>query len=668
MKILGLNAYHGDASAVLVVDGELVAAVEEERLNRQKHCAGFPSLAAAWCLADAGVAPRELDHVAISRDPRANLSAKLRRAMGNRNLGFLRSRLANVARIRDVKGALAGALDVSPEELRAQLHNVEHHRAHLASAFFVSPFEDAAVLSIDGFGDFASTMLAHGRGPSLTILDRVLYPHSLGVWYTALSQWLGFQKWGDEGKTMGLAAYGEPRFLDVMRDVVRLEGDTFRLDLDYFVHHREGVDMTWDEGTPTLGRLFSQRLCDALGPPREPGEPLEALHEDVAASLQARLEEVHVHLLEAIHASTGCSAVCIAGGVGLNAVANGLIRERTPFEDVFVQPAAGDAGTAVGAAYYVWHQELGEPRSFVLTNAFTGPRYSDDELSAAVTDAGLPARRLDDDELFEFVAERIAAGDVVGWFQGRVEFGPRALGNRSIVADPRRADMKDILNARIKRRESFRPFAPSVLASEAQAWFEDAYPSPFMVLCSRTQPDKRERMAAVNHVDDTARLQTVTPETNARYHRLIEAFGRRTGVPMVLNTSFNEDEPIVCSPRTPSPASRRPGWTCSCSATTCSRLRNLRGSPGSPARLDLADVLDEAPSLSRREDAQREASAGQAGGDAGQEREHGQAAPREPDPAGPGCDSRARGHRGGERADRVTGANTDDAGGHRGLE
>jgi carbamoyltransferase len=549
VKILGLNAYHGDASAVLVVDGELVAGVEEERLNRQKHCAGFPSLAAAWCLGDAGVSPRELDHVAISRDPRANLSAKLRRAMGNRNLGFLRSRLANVARIRDVKGALAAALGVPPEELAAEFHNVEHHRAHLASAFFVSPFEDAAVLSIDGFGDFASTMLAHGRGSSLTILDRVLYPHSLGVWYTALSQWLGFRKWGDEGKTMGLAAYGQPRFLDVMRDVVRLEGDTFRLDLDYFVHHREGVDMTWDEGTPTLGRLFSQRLSDVLGPPREPGDPLEARHEDVAASLQARLEEVHVHLLEAIHASTGSSAVCIAGGVGLNAVANGLIRERTPFEDVFVQPAAGDAGTAVGAAYYVWHHQLGAPRSFVMEHAYTGPQYGEDELAAALRKSGGRVRRLDDDELFEFVAGRIADGEVVGWFQGRVEFGPRALGNRSIVADPRRGEMKDILNGRIKHREPFRPFAPSVLASATGDWFQDGYPSPFMVLCHGTQPDKRELMAAVNHVDDSARLQTVTPKTNARYHRLIEAFGRRTGVPMLLNTSFNENEPIVCTPQ-----------------------------------------------------------------------------------------------------------------------
>ena len=549
MKILGINAYHGDASAALVVDGELVAAVEEERLNRQKHCAGFPALATAWCLEDAGLTASDIDHVAISRDPMANLSAKLRRVMANRNLGFLRSRLANVAKVRDAKGALADALDVPEGELRARFHNVEHHHAHLGSAFFVSPFEEAAVMSIDGFGDFASTMLAHGRGSHMTVLHRVLFPHSLGVVYTALSHHLGFRKWGDEGKTMGLAAYGEPRHLDVMRDVIRIEGDLFRLNLDYFVHHREGVDMTWDEGTPTLGRLFSDHLVDALGPPREPGSEIESRHQDIAASLQARLEEIHLHLLLTMHRDTGCDAVCIAGGVGLNAVANGLIRERTPFRELFVQPAAGDAGTAVGAAFHVWHETIGAPRGFVMRHAYTGPEYGDDELAEAIGEAGAEARRLDDDELFAFVAERIAAGDVVGWFQGRVEFGPRALGNRSIVADPRRADMKDILNSRIKHREPFRPFAPSVLASETGEWFGDDYPSPFMVLCHGTRADRRDRMAAVNHVDDTARLQTVTPVENPRYHRLIEAFAERTGVPMVLNTSFNENEPIVCTPQ-----------------------------------------------------------------------------------------------------------------------
>jgi carbamoyltransferase len=546
VNVLGLNAYHGDASAALVVDGELVAAVEEERLSRVKHAAGFPSLAAAWCLRDAGLAPGDLDHVAISRDPRANLTKKLRHLMTHRNVGLLRSRLSNVARLRDVDGALAEALG---GELRAQVHNVEHHRAHLASAFFVSPHDEAAVLSIDGFGDFASTMLAHGRGTRLEILDRVLYPHSLGVLYTALSQWLGFVKWGDEGKVMGLAAYGEPRQIDVLRDVVRIDGDSFRLGLEYFVHDREGVDMTWDEGTPTLGRLFAEPLCEALGPPREPGAPIEQRHADVAASLQTRLEEVYLHLLRVAHRRTGCRAVCLAGGVALNAVVNGMIREWTPFTDVYVQPAAGDAGTAVGAAFDVLHAELGAPRDFVMEHAYTGPRYDDDEMAAALGEAGHAARHVDDGELFELVAERLADGSVVGWFQGRVEFGPRALGNRSILADPRDAAMKEVLNARVKHREAFRPFAPSVLAEAGGDWFEDAYPSPFMVLCARTRAERRDRMGAVNHADDTARLQTVTREANPRYHRLIEAFARRTGVPMLLNTSFNENEPIVCSPQ-----------------------------------------------------------------------------------------------------------------------
>ena len=544
--ILGLNAYHGDAAAALVLDGELVCAAEEERFNRVKHCAGFPSRAAAWCLSEAGLTATELDHVAIGRDPRANLGHKvLRTLLHGASPRYLKARLENAARVRDVRGELSEALGA---EVGAELHHVEHHRAHAASAFFVSPFEEAAILSVDGFGDFASTMLAEGRGSSVRVLERVLFPHSLGLAYTAVTQWLGFPGYGDEGKTMGLAPYGTPRFLDALRRLVRPAGDTFELGLDYFRHDKEGVDMTWDGGTPELGPLFSERLEQALGPARAPDEPLTARHEDVAASLQAVLEEVYLHLLRALWERTRIPRVCLAGGVALNAVANGRIRLETPFEDVFVQPAAGDSGTAVGAAFHVWHQELGRPRSFVLEHAYWGPAYAEDEAARALAGAGLRADRLDDEELFAHVAERIAAGDVVGWFQGRMELGPRALGNRSIVADPRRHDIKDVLNARIKHREPFRPFAPSILAARTGEWYEQDYPSPFMVLVYRTRLDKRELIPGVNHVDDTGRLQTVTREANPRFYRLIEEFERRTGVPIVLNTSFNENEPIVLSP------------------------------------------------------------------------------------------------------------------------
>jgi len=548
--ILGLNAFHGDAAAALVVDGELVAAAEEERFNRVKHCAGFPELAAAWCLADAGLGPEDLDHIAVSRDPKANIGRKLLRTIRHGASGrYLKARLENAAKVRDVKTHLAQGLGVPPAEIRALVHNVEHHVAHAASAFFVSPFEDAAILSVDGFGDFASTMLAEGHGNRIEILDRVLFPHSLGIFYTAVTQWLGFPKYGDEGKVMGLAPYGDPsKHLARMRELVLLDEGLFKLGLDYFTHDKEGVDMTWDEQTPSIGRIYSDRMVEAFGPARDPRTELTDLQNDVAAALQAMLEEAYLQLVNTLWERTQIPNLCLAGGVALNAVANGRIRPETSFEEVYVQPAAGDSGTAVGAAYHVWNQVLGQPRGFVMEHAYTGPEYSDDEQRAAIEAAGFTPQRLDDDDLFSTVAGRIAEGDVVGWFQGRMEFGPRALGNRSIVVDPRRHDMKDILNARIKHREPFRPFAPSILAETTGEWFEQDYASPFMVLVYKTRADKRDKIPAVNHVDDTGRLQTVEERVAPRYYRLIEAFAAETGVPVVLNTSFNENEPIVMTP------------------------------------------------------------------------------------------------------------------------
>ena len=550
-SILGLNAYHGDAAAALVVDGELVAAAEEERFNRVKHCAGFPALAAAWCLAEGGIRIEELDHLAVSREPRANVGQKLLRTIRHgASARYLKARLQNAAKIRDVKAALAASFGIDPGTIPARVHNVEHHQAHVASAFLVSPFEEAAVLSVDGFGDFCSTMTAVGRGNRFEVLDRVLFPHSLGIFYAALTQWLGFPKYGDEGKVMGLAPYGDPApHIKAMREIVQVEGDLFRLGLDYFTHDKEGVDMTWDEGSPQIGRIYSDKLVETLGPARDPHGEITKHYEDVAAAMQRRLEEVYLHVVERLHERTGMRALSLAGGVALNAVANGRILRETPFEELYIQPAAGDSGTAVGAAYYVWNQDLGNGRGYVMDHACTGPGFGDDEIRSALAAAGIEAERLDDDALFPFVAERIAAGDVVGWFQGRMEFGPRALGHRSIVADPRSDAMKDILNARIKHREPFRPFAPSVLAERVGEWYEQDYPSPFMVLVYKTAADKRARIPAVNHVDDTGRLQSVESSVEPRYHRLISEFERRTGVPILLNTSFNENEPIVMTPR-----------------------------------------------------------------------------------------------------------------------
>jgi len=557
MNILGINAYHGNASAAVVCDGQLVAAVEEERFNRVKYAAGFPLAAIRYCLKEAGLKLEEIDHVAVPRNPLARLGTKLFYAL--RMPSFARGRAKVLVKFTGVREALAAAFDSDPKTIKAQFHRIEHHQAHLASAFFVSPFERAALLSADGLGDFASTMWGSGSGNRMEIVDAIAFPHSLGLYYTAVTQYLGFQKFGDEYKVMGLAAYGEPEKLEAFRDIVQFNangnGNGFRLGLEYFVHHRTGPEMSWAEAdkTPTLGKLFSEQMSQKLGAARLAEEPLEERHRNLAASLQARLEEVYLGMLRKLAKATGLKSICLAGGVAFNCVANGKIFETTPFEQVYVQPAAGDAGLAVGAAYYVWHQKLRKPRSFVMDHAYWGPGYSAGETRAAMESSGISGKgyvvqELPVQELTRRAAAIVADGKILGWFQGRAEWGPRALGNRSIVADPRRADMKDTLNRRIKHREIFRPFAPSILAEETGEWFEKSHPSPFMTLAYAVRPEKRALIPAPTHVDGTGRLQTVTKEANPRYHALISAFRDLTGVPVVLNTSFNDNEPIVCRP------------------------------------------------------------------------------------------------------------------------
>jgi carbamoyltransferase len=550
MLILGINAYHGDASACLIRDGDLIVAIAEERLNRQKHCAGFPVEAVRFCLERAGVTLADVDHIATGRNPNANLHRKVLRVLQQfPGISVLKDRLAYASKIRNLRDDILHYFPEAGGQISAQFHHVEHHRAHLASGFLVSPFEDAACLSVDGFGDFVSTMLGDGSGTDLKVLDKVEYPHSLGLYYTAVTQYLGFPKYGDEGKVMGLAPYGEPRYLEAFHDIVRLKRNgLFELNLDYFTHHTHGVDMTWESGSPTLGRVFSDKFVETFGPARQPGEPLTQHHHDLAASLQARLEEALIHLCKRLHSLTGKKRLAFAGGVALNCTFNGMIRKSTPFEEVYIQPAAGDDGTAIGAAYYAYHTELKQPRRFVMRHAYTGGDWTAAEMEAALQAKGLEYETLSTEEMADRAAGLIAEGAILGWFQGAMEFGPRALGHRSIVVDPRRPDMKDILNARIKHREPFRPFAPSVLAEAVGEYFEQDYPSPFMLMAYSVKPDKREVIPAVTHVDGTGRLQTVEREVNPIYYGLIEAFRRKTGVPVVLNTSFNENEPIVCRP------------------------------------------------------------------------------------------------------------------------
>jgi carbamoyltransferase len=559
MNILGINAYHGNASAAIVCDGQLIAAVEEERFNRVKYAAGFPALAIQYCLKAAGLTLLDIDHVAVPRNPYARMMTKLLYAM--KMPSFARERAKVIVKFTGIPEALAAAFDGDPATLKskAKFHRIEHHQAHLASAFFVSPFERAALLSADGLGDFASTMWGTASGSRMNIDGATAFPHSLGLYYSAVTQYLGFLKFGDEYKVMGLAAYGQPESPDVFRDIVRFDPNSrangFELGLDYFIHHRTGPEMSWAaaDQTPVQGKLFSDELARRLGPARAPDQPLEQHHKNLASSLQLRLEEVYLGMLRKLAGQTGLKSVCLAGGVAFNCVANGKIFDATPFEQVFVQPAAGDAGLAIGAAYYIWHQKLGKPRSFAMENSYWGPEFSRDEIRKSVdadlvTQNGFAVEELNAEDVTRRAAAIVAEGKIMGWFQGRAEWGPRALGNRSIVADPRRPDMKEILNRRIKHREIFRPFAPSVLAEATSQWFEKSHPSPFMTMAYAVKPEKRELIPAPTHIDGTGRLQTVTRDANPRYWQLIRAFEQATGVPMVLNTSFNDNEPIVCRP------------------------------------------------------------------------------------------------------------------------
>lgn len=554
--ILGLNAYHADSSACLLVNGRLVAAAEEERFRRVKHWAGFPSQAVAYCLQEAKLRLSDVEHVALNSDGRANLVRKALFALHKRpELKLVLDRVRNARKRVSVELEFERAFP--NDRFAARIHRVEHHLSHLASAFLVSAFPDAVVVSVDGFGDFSSAAWGVGRGQVIDVDSRVFFPHSLGIFYQALTQYLGFPNYGDEYKVMGLAPYGQPHYVDLLRQVVRSHADgSFELNLRFFRHHRERIPYSWDGGSPEIGALYSPDLCQLLGPERGREQPLEDRHRDLARSTQVLYEEAFFNLLSRLHERYGLSNLAVAGGCGMNSVANGKIALRTPFRNVYVQAAAGDAGGAIGAAFIVARQHGVVPLRGQMPHAYWGPHFSSGEVAAVLrtreselASAGCKVERVDDEHtLCTQTAQRIAAGDVVGWFQGRMEWGPRALGNRSIVCDPRRADMKDILNLKIKRRESFRPFAPSIMREAVADWFEQDGDVPFMMQVFQIREAKRAQIPAVTHVDGSGRLQTVSQLENPRYHKLIQCFRDLTSVPMILNTSFNENEPVVCRP------------------------------------------------------------------------------------------------------------------------
>jgi len=554
--ILGLNLYHADSAACLLRDGKIIAAVEEERFCRQKHWAGFPNQSIAYCLEEAGVAVSDLDHIAINTDPRANFTKKLLYILKKRpKWSLLKEKLTTRTHRLDVLERLEQL--VPAQHFAGQIHQVEHHLAHLNSCFHAASFNRAVAVSVDGFGDFSSCAWGRGEAGRVQVQSQVLFPHSLGVFYEAMTQYLGFNMYGDEYKLMGLAAYGSPTPGLGIDQILRPEPKgLFSLNLEFFRHHRHPIGYEWAGGKPEVSQLFSAKLEQLLGPKRQPGDEISAHHKNIASTAQDVYERALFRLLNVTARDFDSENLCLAGGCAQNSVANGKIRTYTPFRSIFVQPAAGDAGGALGAAWHVWHQEMQPCAPTTMPHSYWGPGYSRDQIEQrlidhqdALTEAGCGVLEIaNPQDLCAHVAARIETGKIVGWFQGRMEWGPRALGNRSILGDPRRAYMRDFLNQKIKQRESFRPFAPSILREAVAEWFEIDIEVPFMTEVYAVNPRKRALIPAVVHQDGSGRLQTVASNENPLFHQLIEAFAARTGVPILLNTSFNEQEPIVCSP------------------------------------------------------------------------------------------------------------------------
>jgi carbamoyltransferase len=551
MLILGLNMFHADASAAILEDGKILFAVAEERLNRQKHYGGFPALAVKACLDAAGARITDVQHVAVGQDGDANLARKVQYALANpaRILNFIKMRQRKEA-MRNVRTLLARALEVDAGTLKFEEHHLEHHIAHIASSYYCSPWDQAAGLSYDGSGDFVSTMNARCQGAEVQVLDRVFLPHSLGSFYTMICDFIGYRKYGDEGKVMGLAPYGKDTYVEQIRKIVALRDGGFELDLSYFepLGSNQGMQVL-EDGTVSLARHFSGKMEKLFGAPRDPGAEITQRDMDLAYAMQHVFEEVFFHLAHDLYKRVPDENLALAGGCALNSVANGKLFERTPFRRTWIQPAAGDEGLAIGAALHTWHSVLKQPRRENANHAYLGPEFSDGQIEAALRSAAVVYQKLERGPLVDAASTQMAKGNVVGWFQGRMEWGPRALGNRSIVAHPGLPNMKDILNARIKHREWFRPFAPAILAEAQHEYFEHDHPSPYMLHVYKIRPEKRKSLCAVNHVDNTGRLQTVRRDENELYYDLIESFGRKTGIPVILNTSFNENEPIVCTPQ-----------------------------------------------------------------------------------------------------------------------
>lgn len=559
MRIIGLNLRHPDASACLIENGEVVFAVEEERLRRVKHWAGTPLLSVTACLDFSGIKLSEVDFLAVNRNPWANLGQKLLFAATNfkgiRDTAERAKLNFEVVNLRDTLLKQFSDTKSVPKILK-----IEHHTAHIASAYFASKFEESAFLSVDGFGDFTSMTSGRAVGKKFNVISKVNFPHSLGFFYQTITQFLGFSEYGDEYKVMGLAPYGQPKFVEKMRELIyKAENGTFELNLDYFnIGRNKSYSYEVVNGRPSFSAGWHPRMVNLLGKNRDPHEDVSEFHADIAASAQLVYEEILWHLLRHLKATTKCNSLAFAGGCSQNSVANGKIVEKTDFEEVYVPPAGSDAGGSIGAALYAnaKHSSSFKRRELILS-PYLGPSFSNSQIQQQIFEfeaefkvRGIDYKQLDfkaDD--FSELAIQIAAGKVVGWFQDRMEFGPRALGNRSILADPRNPNARELLNVKIKRREPFRPFAPVILEEHVSEWFEKPTNVPYMEKVLKIRESKHHQIPAVTHVDGSGRLQTLSERQNPKLFALISSFNVITGVPILLNTSFNENEPIVCSPK-----------------------------------------------------------------------------------------------------------------------
>ena len=544
MYILGLTTL-GDSAASLIKDGELIAAAEEERFSRKKHHAGFPFKAIQFCLDYAGITLKDVAHVGHYWKPwilRHKAIQVVKAAFISRDMFKARADRG----ITQVGENYLGMFK-HPQRLREhfgdsdfKFHYLEHHQTHAASAFFVSPFESAAILTWDGTGEDTTTLFTHGTGNKIKVLKRIKLPHSLGQFYSAVTNYIGFDMFaGDEWKVMGLAAYGTPKYYDFFAEKVLVKNGSgdFHFNIKVLDHHL------------AKHYQFPDAIIKELGQPRRKGEELTEHHWNVASSAQRVVEDTAIYLAYQIKEMTGEENLCMAGGVAFNSVMNGRIFHETPFKNFYVQPAAGDAGGSLGAALMVWHQKLNNPRKFVMNHAYYGPKFSNEECRTALDSAGLKYETLPDEELLPKLAKMIADGAIIGWFNGRMEWGPRALGARSFLADPRRKDMREVLNDKVKLREWFRPLAPSMLEEYGKEIFGVEHHDPFMITVIQVAEKWKKKIPAVVHIDGTARPQMVSCETNPRYWNLINEFKKLTGIPLLLNTSFNVQEPIVCSPQ-----------------------------------------------------------------------------------------------------------------------